>query len=58
MRSKRFRVVLKQRTRNESQRPRENWASKRAGRGWEGGGGETEGIKETENKLILGTAMR
>jgi len=24
----------------------------------EGGGGETEGIKETENKLTLGTAMR
>ena len=48
----------KERARNESQRPRENGASKRAGRGWEGGGGETEGIKETENRLILGTAMR
>ena len=48
----------KERARNESQRPSENGASKRAGRGWEGGGGETEGIKETENRLILGTAMR
>ena len=31
LRSKRFRAVSEQRTRNESQRPRENGASKRGG---------------------------
>ena len=34
LRSKRFCAVYEQRTRNESQRPREKCASKRAGRGW------------------------
>ena len=34
LRSKRFRAVSEQRTRNDCQRPRENGASKRAGRGW------------------------
>ena len=34
LRSKRFCAVSEQRMRNKSQRPRENGASKRAGRGW------------------------
>ena len=52
LRSKRFRAVLEQRGRNESQRPRKdrakNGARKRAGRGW----GERSKIR-----LFLGLSL-